>query len=62
MTMGTVVPAKGSTGRLSAEKVVEFIEECGDGGMDVIIKSDQKTAIQSLMKEVVEVRGDTNVR
>ena len=38
------------------------MEECGDGGMYVIIKSDQDAAIQSLMKEVVEVREDTNAR
>ena len=62
MTMGTVVPAKGSTGRFAAEKVMEFMEECGDGGVDVIIKSDQEPAIQSLMKGVVEGRGDTNAR
>ena len=62
MTMGTVVPAKGSSGRFAAEKIVEFMEECGDGGMDVIIKSDQEASIQSLVKEVVEVRGDTGAR
>ena len=62
MTMGTVVPMKGSSGRFSAEKIVEFMGECGDGGMDVIVKSDQEPAIGVLMKDLVEVRGDTNAR
>ena len=62
MTMGTVVPMKGSSGRFAAEKMVEFMEECGDGGMDVIVKSDQEPAIQSLMKDLVEARGDTQAR
>mgnify|MGYP001254926542 CR=1 FL=1 len=62
MTMGAVVPTKGSSGRYSAEKIMEFMEECGDGGMDVIIKSDQEQAIEVLMKDLVELRGDTKAR
>ena len=38
MTMGMVVPMKGTSGRFSAEKIMEFIEECGDGGMDILVK------------------------
>ena len=62
MTMGTVVPAKGSSGRFAAEKIIEFMEECGDGAMDVIVKSDQEPAIGVLIKDLVEIRGDTQAR
>ena len=33
MKMATVVPTKGASGRFSAERILEFMEECGDGGM-----------------------------
>ena len=62
MTMATVAPMKGSSGRFAAEKIIEFMEECGDGGMDVIVKSDQEPAIAALMKDLVELRGDTAAR
>ena len=57
--MATVVPVKGSSGRFAVEKMVEFMEECGDAAMDVIVKSDQEPAILSLMKDLVELRGDS---
>jgi len=62
MNMGTVVPMKGTSGRFSAEKIMEFMEECGDSNMDVIVKSDQEPAIKILMKDVMELRGDTKER
>ena len=60
--MAKVVPVKGSSRRFAAEKIIEFMEECGDGGMDVIVKSDQEPAIAALIKDLVEARGDTVAR
>ena len=58
MLMATTVPMKETTGRFSAEKVMDFIAECGDGGGDIIIKSDQEASIRALVKDIVEERGD----
>ena len=55
--MATAVPMKGSTGRFSVDKVLEFMDEVGDQAVEVIVKSDQEAAIVSgLIDEVVEAR------
>ena len=55
--MATAVPMKGSTGRFSVDKVLEFMDEVGDQAVEVIVKSDQETAIvNGLVDEVVEAR------
>ena len=37
VTMAAVVPVKGSSGRFATEKIIEFMEECGDSNMGVIV-------------------------
>lgn len=56
MKMATVVPEKGSSGRFSAEKCLELIEECGDGECDVIVKTDQEPSVGILVKDIKEMR------
>ena len=57
MRMATAVPTKGTTGVFSTDKVVEFIDECGCQHADIIVKTDQEPAIESLIKDVKESRG-----
>jgi len=56
MTMATVVPMKGSTGKFAVDKVFEFMDECGSRSGDVIVKTDQDPAIDYLVKDIVEAR------
>ena len=58
MTMATVLPDKGSTGKFAADKVMEFMAECGCQSGDVIVKTDQEAAIKYLVKDIVLERGD----
>jgi len=46
MTMATVVPEKDSKGKFVADKVLEFITECGNLKGDIVIKTDQEPAIK----------------
>ena len=62
MSMATAVPVKGSSGKFSAQKIMELIQECGDGATDIIVKSDQEPAITILMKDLMEERGDVKGR
>ena len=52
MKKAVVVPNKGSTGSYAARMVVELINECGDKDRDIIMKTDQEPAIQSLVQDV----------
>ena len=56
--MATTVPMKGSTGRFSVDKVIEFLEENGDKEGTILIKSDQEPAIEFLVNGVVEARPE----
>ena len=60
MTMATVVPMKGSSGKFAVDKALDLMIECGSGSGDVIVKTDQETAIEYLVKDIVEARGDEN--
>ena len=62
MRMATVVPVKGTSGKFSTQKILEFIEECGDAATDIIVKTDQEPAIVLLMKDLLEERGDERSR
>ena len=55
--MATAVPTKGSGGKFSVDKCLEFLEENGDKEGDVILKVDQENAIKFLLEEVIEERG-----
>ena len=58
MAMATVVPMKGSTRMFTVDKVSEFMDECGSRSGDVIVKSDHEPAIEYLIKDIVDARGD----
>ena len=58
MVMATTVPEKGSKGKFTADKVMEFITECGHGAGDIVVKTDQEPAIAYLVKDIVLERGD----
>ena len=58
MRISTVVPMKGSTGAFAVDKVLEFMDECGSRSGDVIMKTDQEPAIEYLVKDIVDARGD----
>ena len=58
MTMATVLPDKGSTGKFAADKAMEFMAECGCQSGDVIVKTDQEAAIKYLVKDIVFERCD----
>ena len=47
--MATAVPTKGSTGRFSVDKVLEFMDEVGDQAVEVIVKSDQLSTVKVVM-------------
>jgi hypothetical protein len=58
MTMATVIPSKGGSGKFVADKVMEFLAECGDQAGDIVIKTDQEPAIKYLVKDIVFERGN----
>jgi hypothetical protein len=58
MSMAAVLPSKGSKGKFAADKVMDFLAECGNQSGDVIIKTDQEAAIAYLVKDIVGERGD----
>ena len=63
MCMATAVPEKGSKGRFVVDKVKEMMEEVGDRGQTVTIKSDQEDSIVVLKKAVAAAReGKSPVR
>ena len=41
MTIATVIPSKGSCGTFMTDRVMKFLEECGDQVGDIIITTDQ---------------------
>ena len=58
MYLATAVPTKGSIGRFAVDKVVDYIEELGDQGGRIIVKTDQEPAIKSFVKDLVEAREE----
>jgi hypothetical protein len=48
--MATTVPEKGGTGRFAVDKRLEFVQENGDTGCDVLVKSDQEPSMEYLIK------------
>ena len=46
MQFATAVPTKGSSGKFSVDKVLEYIEEAGDSNNSIIVKNDQEVSIQ----------------
>ena len=57
MVMASVVPVKGTSGQFAAMRVMSFIRECGAAEADIILKSDQEPAIETLIRDVATSRG-----
>ncbi len=58
MTMASTIPPKGSKGKFSADKMIEYFWECGKGNGEIILESDQEPAIECLITDLVLGRGD----
>jgi hypothetical protein len=58
MSMATILPSKGSTGKFAPDKVLEFLVERGSQAGDIITKSDREVAVAFLVKDSVLERGD----
>ena len=58
MTLAVTVPTKGSTGRFTVDKAVDFIEEVGDANNKIIVKTDQEPAIRTFTKDLIEARPE----
>ncbi len=52
MKMAMVLLNKGSSVKFAADKVLEFLAECGHQSGDNIIKTDQENAINYLVKDI----------
>ena len=52
MTMAAVIP-KGGSGKFMMDRVMKFLEECGDQAGDIVIKTDQEAAIKYIVRSVV---------
>ena len=58
MTFATAVPTQGSSGRFVVDKTLEFVEEIGDYGNSIILKSDQEASMKYFPKDFIEARED----
>ena len=58
MTFATAVPTQGSSGRFVVDKALEFVEEIGDYGNSIILKSDQEPCMEYFQKDLIEVREE----
>ena len=52
MKKAVVAPSKGSTGRYATQMILELINECGDKGQYIILKTDQEPAIKFVVDDV----------
>ena len=51
-------PQKGASGRFSADKCLEFVQENGDEDNRVLIKTDQEPSIQYLVKDIIDLKKE----
>ena len=51
MTLAKVVPAKGSKGKFTGDKVMEYLGGSGNQFGDIIVKTDQEPAIKCLVED-----------
>lgn len=58
MRFATAVPMKGSAGRLTVEKMVEFVDEVGDKSQQIVVKTDQEPSIEAVVEDLVKERED----
>ena len=57
MTMATVIPSKGCSGKFMTDRVMKFFEECGDQAGHITTKTDQAALIAYFMRRLVTERG-----
>jgi hypothetical protein len=57
-SFATAVPTKGSTGRFTIKKMLEFVEELGDGSQQIVVKTDQEPSIEAVVGELVKEREE----
>ena len=57
-SFATAVPTKGSTGRFTIEKMIEFVEELGDGSQQIVVKTDQEPSIEAVVGDLVKEREE----
>ena len=60
MTMATVLPKEGGTGKFATDRVLEV--ECGNQTGDMVIKTHQELAIKLLAKDIVVESGHDHRR
>ena len=58
MYSATTVPMKGSTGQFAIDKIMETIDEVGDTGQTIIMKTDQEPSVVNLVEDVVKAREE----
>ena len=58
LVLAAAIPVKGSEGRYTLDKVLEYLAEAGDMDLRIIIKSDQEPAVKRLVKDLVEARAE----
>ena len=58
MTLAVTVPTKGSSGRFTVDKAVDYIEEVGDANSRIVVKTDQEPAILTFVKDLLEARPE----
>ena len=49
---------KGSTGRFTLEKMIKFVDEVGDQGQQIVVKTDQEPSIEAVVEDLVKERED----
>ena len=54
----TAVPQKGASGKFASDKCIEFMDENGDAGSKVIVKTDQEPSIEYLKKDIIQDRPE----
>ena len=61
LLFATTVPTKGSSGKFSVDKSLDFLEEAGDMNNSIILKNDQGPATQYFIKDSVDSRPEAKV-
>eukprot|EP00973_Karenia_brevis_P095773 12429052-Karenia_brevis.AAC.1 len=56
--MATTVSNKGGTGRFARDKCLDFIRECRDQEIEILLKSDQEAGVEFVIEEIVDARTE----
>ena len=58
LVSAAAIPVKGSEGRYTLDKVLDYLAEAGDMEGRIIVKSDQEPAVKRLVKDLVEAKAE----